>query len=81
MSTQRRCDIFKAVDGKWYMHLGNFEYAYEPVDCTTYGPFPSEEAALKELDNHSNPGGWNSDDSGTCAVPKNSRHRSRSYHR
>lgn len=78
MSTQRRCDFWKATDGKWYLLLGNFEYAEDEEDCTCYGPFSSQEAAEKELDNHSNPGGWNEDDSGKRPPPKNCRKRSAS---
>ena len=70
MSTSRRCDIYKAKDGKWYMFLGNYEYAWDIEDCTAYGPFADEEAAIKELDNHSNPGGWVTDKSGTREAPK-----------
>jgi hypothetical protein len=71
-STSRECEIFKAKDGNWYMHLGDFEYAdYE--DCTTYGPFPSEEATDKFLRrNFSNPGGASYDNSGRSPVPKKS---------
>ena len=71
MSMQRRCDIFKATDGKWYILLGNFEYAHEEKDCTYYGSFPTYDAAWKELeDHHSNPGGADMDDSGTRLPPK-----------
>ena len=70
MSTMRECSIFKAKDGRWYMLLGNFEYAFDPSDCTMYGPFASEEDAIKELDYHSNPGGYSVDDSGVATPPK-----------
>lgn len=70
MSMQRRCDIWKANDQKWYMVLGDFEYAEETEDCTTYGPFDTEAKLMQELDNHSNPGGYSYDDSGTLPPPK-----------
>lgn len=69
MSTQRRCDIWKATDGKWYLTLGDFEYAERDEDCTTYGPFKDCDAVEDELDNHSNPGGSWVDDSGEEAPP------------
>jgi hypothetical protein len=70
MSCRRRCDIWKATDGKWYMLLGKFEDADEENDCDAFGPFSSEEAAGRELRNHSNPGGFTTDDSGTRPPPK-----------
>lgn len=70
MSQQRRCDIWKATDGKWYLTLGDFEWAEEDSECTTYGPFSTEEDAEGELDNHSNPGGSCTDDSGTRQPPE-----------
>lgn len=71
-SVSRYCDIYKTQDGKWYMDLANEEYG-EYDDCTTYGPFSSEDAADKYLrDNHSNPGGGWVDDSGERPVPKES---------
>lgn len=69
MSTSRRCDFTKCNDGKWYLTLGDFEYAEEEADCTTYGPFDSLEGANKELDNHSNPGSSCTDDSGHADPP------------
>jgi hypothetical protein len=55
------------------MILGDFEYAEEDCDCTTYGPFASRDAVEDELDNHSNPGGSWEDDSGDRPPPKNPR--------
>lgn len=69
MSQSRRCDIFKATDGQWYMELGNKEYAYEHHECSYYGPFASEEETMKELDKHSNPGAYGVDNSGKRPVP------------
>jgi hypothetical protein len=71
MSMQRRCDVWKATDGQWYMLLGKFEHAEEEGDCDTFGPFSSEEAVLSYLrKSHSNPGGYSGDDSGTQPPPK-----------
>ena len=78
MSMSRRCDFFKAVNGKWYVRLGNFEYAHDAEDCTIYGPFDSEQAAEGELEHHSNPGCSCTDDSGTAPVPKDVEPPSRS---
>lgn len=69
MSMSRRCDIWLATDKKWYMRLGNFEYAYDDWECTVYGPFDTEEALEKELDRHSNPGGSFTDRSGRIPPP------------
>ena len=67
MSVMRDCSIYKAQDGKWYMELEDIHYRekYE-----YYGPFTSFAATLAELNKHSNPGGYEMDDSGTRAVPK-----------
>lgn len=78
MSMSRRCDFFKAVNGKWYVELGNREYAYDHHDCTIYGPFDSEEAAEGELEHHSNPGSSSSDDRGVRPVPEHVEPPSRS---
>ena len=72
MSVSRECCIYKATDDKWYLLLGDFEYAYDEEDCTTYGPFVSEEKADRFLSNNfSNPGGLDVDDSGESEPPKN----------
>lgn len=71
MSMSRRCDIFKAVDGKWYMLLGKFEYAQDAEDCQAFGPYNSPDEAEAELQDHSNPGCVNFDDSGIRLVPQN----------
>lgn len=71
-STQRHCFIYKAKDGNYYMELAGREYG-ERDDATTYGPFPSEDAAWKYVrDNFSNPGGSRHDDSGKLPVPHKS---------
>jgi hypothetical protein len=69
MSQQRRCDVWKANNGKWYLMLGDFEYAEEESDCTTYGPFNDYDDVELELDNHSNPGGQWVDESGEKDPP------------
>jgi hypothetical protein len=71
MSQARKCHIFKAVDGKWYMILGDREYAYEEHECTNYGPYDSEHEVHDELEYHANPGSYTTDDSGTKPVPSN----------
>lgn len=70
-SVSRYCSFYKAVNGKWYLELAPNEYG-EYEDATTYGPFYSEESALKYLNNFSNPGGYDSDDSGEREVPTQS---------
>ncbi len=70
MSCQRRCDVWKATDGRWYMALGRFEHADDDEDCDFLGPFSSAEAATRHLfQNYSNPGGYGEDDSGTMPPP------------
>lgn len=68
MSTQRHCTVYLANNDKWYMELGDFEYARKE-DSTTYGPFVSKEMAYNELRFHSNPGGSMIDDSGLREPP------------
>jgi len=52
------------------MILGDKEYAEEIQDCTTYGRFTSEEETLNYLDKyHSNPGAYETDDSGKRPPP------------
>lgn len=71
-SMSRYCGLWLANNGKWYMDLAN-EEAGERHEATTYGPFPSEEAADKFLsDNFSNPGGYSSDNSGKQPPPHKS---------
>lgn len=70
MSCSRRCDFDKCSDGKWYLTLGDFEYAEDDHDCSVYGPFNSFEAAEQELRRHSNPGSFCTDDRGTRKPPK-----------
>jgi hypothetical protein len=68
MSFQRHCEIYKAVDGRFYVDLANEEYG-GVEDCTTYGPFATEQEANGELEHHSNPGGLYVDLDGTRPVP------------
>lgn len=68
-SSSRHCSFYKASNGKWYMELARREYGgREDSDC--YGPFPDEASALKYLDRFSNPGGYDTDESGTDEPPK-----------
>jgi hypothetical protein len=70
MSMSRRCDLWKATDYKWYLRLGDFEYAYDDRDCTCYGPFVSEVQASEYLGRFSNPGSIYIDHSGTIPPPE-----------
>lgn len=70
-STSRYCSFYKATNDKWYLELAPHEYG-EYEDATTYGPFYSEESAMKYLSNFSNPGGYDTDDSGSREVPTQS---------
>jgi hypothetical protein len=71
-SVSRYCEFFKTVKGTWYMNLADHEYG-EYQNSRTYGPFPSEEAAQKYLHSHfSNPGSYDTDDSGTRPIPMRS---------
>jgi len=67
-SMQRYCEFYLATDGNWYMALAPNEYG-ESHEAEHYGPFPSEEQAKDALSGHSNPGGYNTDDSGTQPPP------------
>ena len=60
-----------ADNGGWYLTLGDFEHAEEDSDCTQFGPFCSQQAAEKYLNNFSNPGGAYIDKSGSLAPPAN----------
>jgi hypothetical protein len=71
MSTQRHCKVYLASNLKWYMELGDFEYARRD-NSTTYGPFNSEDEAYDELRFHSNPGGSMEDSSGRQSPPTES---------
>lgn len=67
MSMQRRCEIIRATDNKWYVILGCWEYANDKRDCSVHGGFLSEERAIQEIDKFPNPGGWHCDNSGTVS--------------
>jgi len=71
-SQQRYCEFYLATDGKWYMMLAPNEYG-EWQDAEAYGPYGSQEDAERALDRHSNPGGYNTDDSGTQPPPGKAR--------
>jgi hypothetical protein len=79
MSQQRECYIWKATDQKWYVELGDFEYAYGSENCTRYGPFDSEEDVLDGIDAFSNPGGSTTDTTGTAPPPSDAKPLSRRY--
>lgn len=72
MSCQRECHIVEIEPGQWYCIL---ERASSPKDAwdwkedaDCFGPFPSAELAIGELDRHSNPGGFS-------RIPYSPRHR------
>jgi hypothetical protein len=71
MSQSHKCQFVLAANKNWYVILGNFEYAYDEQDCTTYGPFTSEEKADAYVsDNFANPGSSSTDDSGERVITK-----------
>jgi len=77
-STGLECNFYKASDGKWYMALEEERYdddddGYDPdPEMTHYGPFASEDLAIRFLDrNFANPGGWSTDTSGRRRPPRN----------
>lgn len=69
-SSQRYCHFYKTKNETWYMELANMEHG-DREDATTYGPFPSEDAAVSYLRNFSNPGGYSTDE-GSSPVPTRS---------
>ena len=71
MSVERHCAIYLATDNKWYVELGDFEYAHQN-ESTAYGLFDSQDAANGELDQHSNAGSIWTDDSGKAPPPTES---------
>jgi hypothetical protein len=63
MSTGFECAFDEELDGSWTYTLQDWDCpvgAWSWRDyATTYGPFPTLEAAQKHLgDNHANPGGY-----------------------
>ncbi len=70
-SMQRHCEFYLASDKKWYMELASDEYG-EQHESDVYGPFYSRDAAMKHLDQFSNPGGYGIDDSGERPPPTQS---------
>lgn len=62
MSTGLSCDFYHWSDG-WYYLLQDWDCPKNTWDwreyATAYGPFPTNENAVKHLhDNHANPGGY-----------------------
>ena len=62
MSCQRECHIAEIEPGQWYCIL---EQTTSPKDAwdwkehaDCFGPFSTADAAIGELDRHSNPGGF-----------------------
>jgi len=68
MSMQRECLIYKANNNKWYIALGNREHS-DLNDSTTYGPFNDKKAAYEELQHHSNPGSYSTNDTSLPHPP------------
>jgi hypothetical protein len=80
MSQSRKCEFVLASNKKWYVILGNFEYAYDEQDCTVYGPFATEEKADEYVsENFANPGSSSTDDSGERIITKAVSPRTDSY--
>lgn len=74
-SMQREALIFKATDGRWYYFIAYEEYGEWP-NGSFHGPFSSEDSAYSHMrNNHSSPGGYRVDDSGTMEVPKTTNYR------
>lgn len=71
MSTSRYCHIYKDNKNSWWLELADREYAGRE-DATTYGPFANIEGVYRELNIHSNPGGFSLDESGTENPPTKS---------
>jgi hypothetical protein len=70
MSVSRQCLFMLATDAKWYMQLGNHEYAYDDWNSTWYGPFDSQELADQYLyDNFDSTSGAEIDDRSNKAPP------------
>lgn len=65
MSTNSNCSFIEVRKGAWYYVLENSNARKNAWDwreaATAYGPFPSKESALDHLDNHPNPGGYNTE--------------------
>lgn len=70
-STSRHCSFYLASNGKWYLELASREYG-EREDADTFGPFSTMDKAVDYLDQFSNPGGWDEDDSGKRPPPTKS---------
>ena len=62
MSCQRECRIVEIDPGKWYCILERTDSAKDAWDWKEYaeafGPFMTAEDTHRELDRHSNPGGY-----------------------
>jgi hypothetical protein len=73
---RRKCEIWKATDGQWYMLLGKWQNAIDKSDCDSFGPFSSSKETQEYLRyyysecRNADPGGFFEDDSGTRPPPK-----------
>ena len=75
-STNTERDFYKASDGNWYVDNEDYDEDEDGEqiegDTTSYGPFPSFEAADKYMSrNFANSGGSGEDDSGRQRPPRN----------
>ena len=71
MSRQRECLFIEPEPNRWYMVIDDSNIAHQwdwrdTADC--YGPFPSEQSALHELNFHTNPGGFSVLNHGTFKM-------------
>lgn len=71
MSQSIACLFYLATDNQWYLNLGNFEYVYDDIDCTTYGPFKTMESAQKHLKHFPSTSSEEIDDSCSVSPPEN----------
>jgi len=74
-STNTERDFYKATDGNWYVDNEDYNEDEDGEqiegDMTSYGPFPSFEAADKYMSrNFANSGGYGEDDSGRMKPPR-----------
>ena len=57
MSKPRGCDTVELKPDQWYCIVANDEHDYDFESCTVYGPYRSEDMALRMMQmKESNPG-------------------------
>ena len=57
MSSGADCQFIEKEPGRWTVKLQRWPYG-DTDEYDTFGPFRSYSAAVAELNNHQNPGGW-----------------------